>query len=106
MVSNAPEPGGAPGMAGDHIRGEAVGEDPPSTPHSVAAEAPRSDQELDRAACQRQIRHTPAIVAMHTPGDGAARRACAPSMTGMDSDCHLLWISVNLIHDQAGRDKS
>jgi hypothetical protein len=39
VVGNALEPGGAPGMADDHIRGQAFGEDPPHAPDGIAAEA-------------------------------------------------------------------
>lgn len=66
VVGDALEPGGSPGMAGDHIRGKAFGEDPPFAPHSIAAKAPRPDQELYRSTRQRQIRHAPEIMAMHT----------------------------------------
>jgi hypothetical protein len=66
VVGNALEPGGAPGMADDHIRGKAFSKDLPSASHSIAAEAPRPDQELHGATRQRQIRDAPEIVAMHT----------------------------------------
>jgi hypothetical protein len=63
-------------MANDHIlRGKAFGEDLPPAPDGIAAEAPRSDQELDGSTGRWQIRHAPEIVAMHTRGDRAARRA-------------------------------
>jgi hypothetical protein len=65
VVGNAVKPGGAPGVAGDHIRSKAFGEDPPPALEGIAAEAPCSDQELDRSPGQRQIRHALQIVAMH-----------------------------------------
>jgi hypothetical protein len=65
VVGNVLESGDAPGMAGNHIRGEAFGEDPPPAPDAIAAETPRPDQELDRATGKRQIRHALEIVAMH-----------------------------------------
>jgi hypothetical protein len=62
-------------MAVDHVWSKSFGEDSPPASDSVAAEAPRQDQELDASACQRQIRHASEIVAMHTPAGCAARRA-------------------------------
>jgi hypothetical protein len=66
---------------------------------------PRSDQELDGPTDQRQIRHAPGTMAMHT------RRVCRTRGIRQSGERHgprwsPLCTGVDLIHDQAKRYQS
>jgi len=80
-----------------------LGEDLTPAQNGVAAEAPGKDHELNNTSRQRQISHTAAVMAVHPPGNRAARRTQTETPRRADRDNGPITIMVSTFDNKPTR---
>ena len=86
-----------------YVVGEALGKDLTPAQNGIAAEAPGNDHELNNTSRQRQISHTAAVMAVHPPGNRAARRTQTETPRRADRDNGPITIMVSTFDNKPTR---